>query len=276
MKAVYGEAARHERECETSEAAPETSTKKTRNAASTSDGASIEVARRPRGRPPGSKNKPKPPLVITRETTESSSLHPHILQVPGGLDVVDAITRFARRRNTGLCILTGTGTVANVTLRHPTSPTTVCFHGRFEILSISATFLPPSSSSPSLSSLPHGFTVSLVGAQGQIVGGSVAGSLLAAGTVVIVAAGFVNPSFHRLVGEDEFSASGVSLSGSEIKTHHHQQQEEEDEEEQQHHQGHDHDHHHLMDSSGGGMSVYNCHLPSDVIWAPIARPPPPF
>lgn len=31
------------------------------------DGESIEVARQPRGRPPESKNKPKPPIVITRE-----------------------------------------------------------------------------------------------------------------------------------------------------------------------------------------------------------------
>lgn len=95
-----------------------------------------------------------------------------------------------------------------------------------------------------------------------------AGSLLAVGTVVVVAAGFANPSFHRLPGEDEFSGSGVSLAGAETSTHHHHhhQEVEEEEEEQQN----------LMDSSGSGMCVYSCHLPSDVIWAPIARLPPPY
>ncbi|KAF8370018.1 hypothetical protein HHK36_031949 [Tetracentron sinense] len=59
-------------------------------------------------------------------------------------------------------------------------------------------FFPPSSSIPS-----NGFTISLAGPQGQIVGGSVAGSLIAAGTVIVVAAAFVNPSYYRLPDEDE-------------------------------------------------------------------------
>ncbi|PRQ30552.1 hypothetical protein RchiOBHm_Chr5g0025921 [Rosa chinensis] len=36
-----------------------------------------EVVRRPRGRPPGSKNKPKPPVIITRDTEPAMS--PYIL-----------------------------------------------------------------------------------------------------------------------------------------------------------------------------------------------------
>ncbi|KAF7828563.1 AT-hook motif nuclear-localized protein 23-like [Senna tora] len=37
------------------------------------------VGRRPRGRPPGSKNKPKPPVIITRES--ANTLRAHILEV---------------------------------------------------------------------------------------------------------------------------------------------------------------------------------------------------
>uniref|UniRef100_A0A5B7B0K3 Putative DNA-binding protein ESCAROLA n=1 Tax=Davidia involucrata TaxID=16924 RepID=A0A5B7B0K3_DAVIN len=131
------------RECQTSEEADSrssggatptvtatTTTKKEHNG----DGATIEVVRRPRGRPPGSKNKPKPPVFITRDTEPSMS--PYVLELPGGVDVVDAISRFCRKRNMGICVLTASGTVANVTLRQPsTTPgATVTFHGRFDIL----------------------------------------------------------------------------------------------------------------------------------------------
>lgn len=220
------------------------------------DGATIEVVRRPRGRPPGSKNKPKPPVIITRDSEPAMS--PYILEVPGGSDIVDAVSRFSCRKNIGLVILTGSGTVANVTLRQPSSTpgATVTFHGRFDILSISATFLPQTTAT---GPIPNGFTISLAGPQGQIVGGLVAGALIAAGTVYIIAASFNNPSYHRLPVED-VEAPRNSVSGGEAQS--------------------------PPLSTGGesgghapaqscGMAMYSCHLPTDVIWAPTARQPPP-
>ncbi|XP_058088431.1 AT-hook motif nuclear-localized protein 17-like [Magnolia sinica] len=263
------------RECQTSEEEESpssggnngTNTKKTKKEGSGTEGATIEVVRRPRGRPPGSKNKPKPPIIITRDA--DSALQPHILQIPGGIDVVDAISCFARRHSIGLCVLTGTGTVANVTLRQPsTTPgATVTFHGRFDILSLSATFLPPSSSSSSSSSPSpfsldgNGFSISLAGAQGQIFGGFVVGSLLAAGTVIIVAAAFTTPTFHRLPIEDEVSATTTGISTAVVDTAILQTPTMES----------------AGGSGGGAMSIYSSHLPSHVIWAPTARqqPPPP-
>ncbi|KAL5558510.1 hypothetical protein UlMin_034721 [Ulmus minor] len=216
------------------------------------DGASIEVVRRPRGRPPGSKNKPKPPVIITRDTEPAMS--PYILEVPGGNDVVEAIARFCRRKNMGLCVLTGSGTVANVTLRQPsTTPgATVTFHGRFDILSITATFLPQNT--PNIP-VPNGFTISLAGPQGQIVGGLVAGALIAAGTVYVVAASFNSPSYHRLPAEDEVRNSNGGEGNSPAAS------------------GGESGGHAQVESCG--MSMYSCHLPSDVIWAPTARQPPP-
>lgn len=219
---------------------------------SSGDGATIEVVRRPRGRPPGSKNKPKPPVIITRDPEPAMS--PFILEVSGGNDVVQAIAQFSRRRNMGLCVLTGSGAVANVTLRQPsTTPgATVTFHGRFDILSVSATFLPQQSQQ-----VPNGFTISLAGPQGQIVGGLVAGALVAAGTVFIIAASFDNPSYHRLPAPEEENRNSASAGD-----------------------GHSPAASGAGDSGHGqaescGMSMYSCHLPSDVIWAPTARPPPP-
>ncbi|KAE8657008.1 AT-hook motif nuclear-localized protein 17 [Hibiscus syriacus] len=164
------------------------------------DGASIEIVRRPRGRPPGSKNKPKPPVVITHEADPAMS--PYILEIPGGNDIVEAVSRFSRRKNIGICLLTGSGTVSNVTLRQPTSATPgaiITFHGRFDILSLSATFLSQTTSYH----VPNTVSISLAGPQGQVVGGFVAGPLLAADNVFIVAATFNNPLYHRLPGEEE-------------------------------------------------------------------------
>ena len=73
------------------------------------------VGRRPRGRPPGSKNKPKPPVIITRES--ANTLRAHILEIGNGFDIFESVATYARRRQRGICILSGSGTVTNVSLR---------------------------------------------------------------------------------------------------------------------------------------------------------------
>jgi len=156
------------------------------------------VLRRPRGRPAGSKNKPKPPVIITRDS--ASALRAHVLEVAAGCDVVDSVAGFARRRQVGVCVLSGAGNVANVTIRQPGAGpgAVVNLAGRFEILSLCGSFLPPPAPPAAT-----GLTVYLSGGQGQIVGGTVAGPLLASGPVVIVAACFGNAAYERLPLEDD-------------------------------------------------------------------------
>lgn len=157
------------------------------------------VARRPRGRPAGSKNKPKPPVIITRES--ANSLRAHILEVEGGCDVFDCVATYARRRQRGICVLSGSGTVTNVSLRQPSAAgAVVTLHGRFEILSLSGSFLPPPAP-PGATSL----TILLAGGQGQVVGGNVVGALFAAGPVIVIAASFANVAYERLPLEEEDS-----------------------------------------------------------------------
>lgn len=156
------------------------------------------VARRPRGRPPGSKNKPKPPVIITRES--ANTLRAHILEVGSGCDVFDCVSTYARRRQRGVCVLSGSGVVTNVTLRQPSAPAgaVVTLHGRFEILSLSGSFLPPPAP-PGATSL----TIFLAGGQGQVVGGNVVGALYAAGPVIVIAASFANVAYERLPLEED-------------------------------------------------------------------------
>lgn len=156
--------------------------------------------RRPRGRPAGSKNKPKAPIIVTRDS--GNALRCHVLEITSGCDVMESVTVFARRRQRGVCILTGNGAVTNVTVRHPGGSVGgsdfVKLHGRFEILSLSGSFLPPPA--PPATS---GLTVYLAGGQGQVVGGSVVGPLIASGPVVIMAASFGNAAYERLPLEEE-------------------------------------------------------------------------
>lgn len=156
--------------------------------------------RRPRGRPPGSKNKPRSPIVITKES--ANALRSHVLEISGGSDVLESIAAFARRRHFGVSVLSGSGIVNNVTLRQPAAPGGVLtLNGRFEILSLSGAFL-PSPSPPGAT----GLTVYLAGSQGQVVGGPVVGTLMASGPVMVIAATFSNATYERLPLEDDDAA----------------------------------------------------------------------
>ncbi|KAK1374947.1 PPC domain-containing protein [Heracleum sosnowskyi] len=155
------------------------------------------VGRRPKGRPAGSKNKPKPPVIITRES--ANTLRAHILEVSNGCDIFESVATYARKRQRGICILSGSGTVTNVSIRQPAAAGSVLtLQGRFEILSLSGSFLPPPAP-PGATSL----TIFLAGGQGQVVGGSVVGELTAAGPVIVIASSFTNVAYERLPLEEE-------------------------------------------------------------------------
>ena len=96
-------------------------------------------------------------------------------------------------------VLSGAGTVTNVTLRQPASEgAVVALQGRLEILSLSGSFLPPPAPPEAT-----GLTIYLAGGQGQVVGGTVVGALTAAGPVVIMAASFANAVYERLPLEED-------------------------------------------------------------------------
>jgi predicted DNA-binding protein with PD1-like motif len=171
----------------------------------------IEVAttRRPRGRPSGSKNKPKPPIFVTRDSP--NALRSHVMEISGGTDVAETLAQFSRKRQRGVCVLNGSGTVTNVTLRQPSAAGAVmALQGRFEILSLSGAFLPGPAPPGST-----GLTIYLAGGQGQVVGGSVVGSLVAAGPVMVVAATFSNATYERLPLEEEEEAALLGIGGGE-------------------------------------------------------------
>ncbi|KAL5778436.1 hypothetical protein ACOSP7_011362 [Xanthoceras sorbifolium] len=167
------------------------------DAAAAAGGATSSSNRRPRGRPAGSKNKPKPPIIVTRDSP--NALRSHVLEVAAGADIIENMSSYARRRGRGVCVLSGSGTVVNVNLRQPSAGShVVTLHGRFEILSLSGTVLPPPAPPGA-----GGLSIFLSGGQGQVVGGSVVGPLVASGPVILMAASFANAVFERLPLDDQ-------------------------------------------------------------------------
>ncbi|KAI3757209.1 hypothetical protein L6452_04743 [Arctium lappa] len=167
------------------------------------EGAIDPSNRRPRGRPPGSKNKPKPPIFVTRDSP--NALRSHVMEVASGTDIAESIAQFSRRRQRGVCVMSASGTVMNVTLRQPSAPGSVmALQGRFEILSLTGSFLPGPAPPGST-----GLTIYLAGGQGQVVGGSVVGLLVASGPVMVIAATFSNATYERLPVEEEEEGDSV-------------------------------------------------------------------
>ncbi|PPD69300.1 hypothetical protein GOBAR_DD33821 [Gossypium barbadense] len=125
------------------------------------------TARKPRGRPPGSKNKPKTPTVITRDN--DSAMKTAVLQISAGFDVIENIINFARRNHVGVSIISATGSVSDVILQYSSSQ-----------------------------GAPYR-------GQTQLLGGIVAGKVMAATPVTVVLLTFASPSFHKLPyeGDDE-------------------------------------------------------------------------
>ncbi|CAL5073621.1 unnamed protein product [Urochloa decumbens] len=141
-----------------------------------------------RGRPKGSTNKKHVP-ALGNNGSAGAGFTPHVIFVKTGEDVSAKIMSFSQHGTRAVCILSANGAISNVTLRQSAiSGGTVTYEGRFEILSLSGSFL--LSENGGHRSRTGGLSVSLAGPDGRVLGGSVAGLLTAASPVQIVAGSF--------------------------------------------------------------------------------------
>ncbi|PWA40028.1 hypothetical protein CTI12_AA551180 [Artemisia annua] len=114
-------------------------------------------------------------------------MSPYVIEVSDGLDIVTSVTTLCNERDTGLCVLSGSGKVSNVSFKQGDGTSTPALHEDFL----------------------EKFVISIpAGPGGQILGGIVEGPLIASGTVYIIAASFNNPSYHRLTMEDKKEGEG--------------------------------------------------------------------
>lgn len=138
-----------------------------------------------RGRPPGSSKKHQ----LEARGSAGFGFTPHIITVKAGEDVSSKIMSFSQNGPKAVCVLSANGAISNVTLRQAaTSGGTVTYEGRFEILSLSGSFL--LSENAGQRSRTGGLSVSLSGPDGRVLGGSVAGLLTAASPVQVVVGSF--------------------------------------------------------------------------------------
>lgn len=143
-------------------------------------------AKKHRGRPPGSGKKQLDALGAP-----GVGFTPHVITVKAGEDIGSKITAFSQQGPRTVCILSANGAISNVTLRQPAmSGGTVTYEGRFEIISLSGSFL-LADSNGNHGSRSSGLSVSLAGSDGRVLGGGVAGSLVAATPIQVVVGSFI-------------------------------------------------------------------------------------
>lgn len=169
----------------------------------------LSSGKKPRGRPPGSLNKQQP----AASGFPGVGFMPHILDVKAGEDVLAKLMWFSQNSTRAVCILSANGAISNVTLQQSaTSGGTVTYEGRFEILSLSGSFMV--SETDGQRSRTGGLSVSLSGPDGRVLGGNVAGLLTAASPVQMIVGSFVPASQRQTktgVNEAEVVNAPVNL-----------------------------------------------------------------
>ncbi|KAK7320460.1 hypothetical protein VNO77_29947 [Canavalia gladiata] len=155
-------------------------------------------AKRGRGRPPGSKNKPKVPVVIVEEDT-NHVLKPIIIEIPNGADVVDSLINFARKHYVSVTVLSISGYVSEATICQPFSHSpTLSLSGTYRVVHLSGSYITTLSPSPSSKPLHSTFGIQLAMNDNKVIGGLVGGRVIAAGPMVVLLSKFKNHHFHRL------------------------------------------------------------------------------
>ncbi|GMI76345.1 AT-hook motif nuclear-localized protein 1 [Hibiscus trionum] len=159
----------------------------------------FSAGKRAKVKSPTSFSKPKYELENLGEWVACSvgaNFTPHIITVNAGEDVTMKIISFSQQGPRAICILSANGVISSVTLRQPdSSGGTLTYEGRFEILSLSGSFMP--NDTGGTRSRSGGMSVSLASPDGRVVGGGVAGLLVAAGPVQVVVGSFLAGNQHE-------------------------------------------------------------------------------
>ncbi|XP_030453674.2 AT-hook motif nuclear-localized protein 7-like isoform X1 [Syzygium oleosum] len=122
-------------------------------------------------------------------STAGGDFTPHVVTVNTGEDVAGKIMTFAQGGARGICVLSANGAVSNVTIRQPgSSGGLLTYEGRFEILSLSGSFT--FTDCGGVKSRTGGLSVSLAGPDGRVIGGGMAGLLVAASPIQVVIGSF--------------------------------------------------------------------------------------
>ncbi|KAL5101510.1 hypothetical protein RYX36_005837, partial [Vicia faba] len=170
-----------------------------------SEDLATSFSKRSKGRPKGSKNKPKPPTMIMVDP--ETFMEPIFIEIPAGKDVVESIIKTARCHEADILVLRGSGLVSEVTLLNSAclnSPFTI--RGNLQMTSLTGTYFNSDSDRvPSefvLDPAYSSFTIFLSGNHGQVFGGVVRGKVMASSVVLISATLCRKPEFYRVASNN--------------------------------------------------------------------------
>ncbi|CAN0926334.1 AT-hook motif nuclear-localized protein 1 [Linum grandiflorum] len=148
---------------------------------------SLPASKRGRGRPSGSGNwQLLASLGELFANTAGGDFTPHVLTVNTGEDVAGKIMTLSQKGSRGICVLSANGAVSN---------------GRFEILSLTGSFTAAADHQHGGNSTRNrtgGLSVSLASSDGRVIGGGVAGLLLAASPIQMVVGSFTPNAYNKV------------------------------------------------------------------------------
>ncbi|KAF7815652.1 AT-hook motif nuclear-localized protein 17-like [Senna tora] len=135
-----------------------------------------------RGRPKGSKNKPKSQPQIFSANNSSLRDSIDVIHVPPGADILDCLREYSHSRQKNITVLFASGLVSQVSVRPfltYSPPHMISVPGPVPVLFFSGSILLEITS-------PHSLSICVPGCQGQIVYGLIGGSVIARSIVTIV------------------------------------------------------------------------------------------
>ncbi|PNY10554.1 AT hook motif DNA-binding family protein [Trifolium pratense] len=115
---------------------------------------------------------------------------PHVINVAIGEDIATKILAFSQEGPRAIFVMSATGAVSTVTLcQASTSGGSVTYEGRFEILSLSGSYLVADNGSSR--NRTGSLSVCLASPDGRVIGGGVGGLLIAASSVQVILGSFM-------------------------------------------------------------------------------------
>ncbi|CAI9768372.1 unnamed protein product [Fraxinus pennsylvanica] len=156
---------------------------------------------------PSSNSSKKLQLAACGNMDEGFTLH--IITVTAGEDVGQKIMMFMQQSKREICIISASGLVSNASLRQPaTSGGSVSYEGRFDILSLSGSYIRAERGG----GRTGGLSVCLSSTDGQIIGGGIGGPLTAAGPIQVIVGTFQIDSKKDTSGAGKGDAASNKLS----------------------------------------------------------------
>ncbi|XP_057436811.1 AT-hook motif nuclear-localized protein 10 [Lotus japonicus] len=161
--------------------------------------------KRPRGRPRGSRNK-------KRSESEGINVTHDVITVKPGEDLAAKIMDFSLSAPRDIFILSATGSLSKATIcQSSSSGERVTYEGRFEILSLTGTFSVAEDGRED--SRAGALSISFSGSDGQVLGGAVAGLLIAAASVKVFLGSYKSVK-QTGTAQPRFATGGQSSSPS--------------------------------------------------------------